>query len=191
VSQNKVIVTFIQLPPTSSSTEVHQALVQPFARRNGTPDVIWIAEFASAGWVLPFDQYFGKAVQSQYFPGLIQACTFRNKVTALPWHVDSGMLYYRGDLLAHAGAKVPETSQEMTDTAQKIQKSGGAKFGHLWQAKQVEVLVCDMVSVVGSASGSILAPDGKTVLIAEPPAIKAVQFLYDTINKSKISPRTC
>jgi multiple sugar transport system substrate-binding protein len=48
-----------------------------------------------------------------------------------------------------------------------------------------------MVSVVGSASGSILAPDGKTVLIAEPPAIKAVQFLYDTINKSKISPRTC
>jgi multiple sugar transport system substrate-binding protein len=193
-SQSKVTVTFIQLPPPSSSTEVHQALVQQLARRNGTPDVftqdvIWIAEFASAGWALPLDQYFGKSVQSQYFPGLIQACTFRDKLTALPWHVDSGMLYYRTDLLAQAGAKVPETWQDMTDIAQKIQKSGGAKFGYLWQGKQAEVLVCDMVSVVGSAGGGILAPDGKTVLIAEPPAVKAVQFLYDTITKTKISPQ--
>lgn len=192
-SQSKVQVTFVQLPPPSSSTEVHQALVQQLARRNGTPDVftqdvIWIAEFASAGWALPLDQYFGSSVQSQYFPGLIAACTYRGKLTALPWHVDSGMLYYRKDLLSQAGAQVPTTWQEMTDTAQKIQKAGGAKFGYLWQGKQAEVLVCDMVEVVASAGGAILGPDSKTVLVAEPPAVKAVRFLYDTINTSKISP---
>lgn len=193
-SQGKVHVTFVQLPPPSSSTQVHQALVQQLARRNGTPDVftqdvIWIAEFASAGWALPLDAYFGKAVQSQYFPGLIQACTFNGKLTALPWHVDSGMLYYRKDLLAQAGAPVPTTWQELTETAQKIQKAGGAKFGYLWQGKQAEVLVCDMVEVVGSAGGAILAPDGKTVLVAEPPAVQGVQFLHDTIHTSKISPQ--
>lgn len=193
-SQSKVQVTFVQLPPPSSSTEVHQALVQQLARRNGTPDVftqdvIWIAEFASAGWALPLDSYFGPSVQQEYFPGLIQACTFRGKLTALPWHVDSGMLYYRTDLLAQAGAEVPTTWQELTDTAQKIQTSGGAKFGYLWQGKQAEVLVCDLVEVVGSAGGGILAADGRTVLIAEPPAVQAVQFLYDTITTSKISPQ--
>lgn len=161
-SQSKVQVTFVQLPPPSSSTEVHQALVQQLARRNGTPDVftqdvIWIAEFASAGWALPLDTYFPA--------------------------------YYRTDLLQQAGAQVPTTWQEMTDTAQKIQKSGGAKFGYLWQGKQAEVLVCDLVEVVGSAGGGILAADGKTVLIAEPPAVEAVKFLYDTINTSKISPQ--
>ena len=192
-SQSKVQVTFVQLPPPSSSTEVHQALVQQLARRNGTPDVftqdvIWIAEFASAGWALPLDQYFGKPVQDQYFPGLISACTYQGKLTALPWHVDSGMLYYRKDLLAQAGAQVPTTWQELTDTAQKIQKAGGAKFGYLWQGKQEEVLVCDMVEVVASAGGAILGPDSRTVLVAEPPAVKGVQFLYDTIHTSKISP---
>jgi multiple sugar transport system substrate-binding protein len=193
-SQSKVQVTFVQLPPPSSSTEVHQELVQQLARRNGTPDVftqdvIWIAEFASAGWALPLDQYFGPSVQAAYFPGLIQACTFRGKLTALPWHVDSGMLYYRKDLLQQAGAQVPTSWADMTAIAQKIQQSGGAKFGYLWQGKQAEVLVCDLVEVIGSAGGGILAPDGKTVLIAEPPAVEGVQFLYDTINKSKISPQ--
>jgi len=192
-SQSKIHVTFVQLPPPSSSTEVHQALVQQLARRNGTPDVftqdvIWIAEFASAGWALPLDQYFGAAVQSQYFPGLIQACTFRGKLTALPWHVDSGMLYYRKDLLAQAGAAVPTTWDDLTATAQKIQKAGGAKFGYLWQGKQAEVLVCDSVEVIGSAGGAILGPDGKTVMVAEAPAVQGIQFLYDSIATSKISP---
>jgi len=31
-------------------------------------------------------------------------------------------------------------------------------------------------------------PDGKQVLIAEQPAVEAVQFMYDTINKLKLSP---
>jgi ABC-type glycerol-3-phosphate transport system substrate-binding protein len=52
-SQSKIHVTYKELPPPSSSTEVHQALVQQLARRNGDPDVftldiIWIAEFAGA-----------------------------------------------------------------------------------------------------------------------------------------------
>jgi len=38
-SQNKIRVVYKELPPPSSSTEVHQALVQQLARRNGDPDV--------------------------------------------------------------------------------------------------------------------------------------------------------
>jgi len=99
------------------------------------------------------------------------------------------MLYYRKDLLAQAGAEVPTTWQALADTAQKIQKARGAKFGYLWQGKQAEVLVCDMVEVVGSAGGAILAPDGKTVRVAEPAAVQGVQFLYDAVHTSKISPQ--
>ena len=35
-----------------------------------------------------------------------------------------------------------------------------ARFGFLWQAKQAEVLVCDLVEFVASNNGSILGPDG-------------------------------
>lgn len=191
-SQDKIHVKFIELPPPSSSTEVHQALVQQLARKNGTPDVftqdvIWIAEFASAGWALPLDEYFGKS-KGDFFPGTIDACTYEGKLTALPWAIDSGMLFYRKDLLEEIGAKVPETWADLTAAASEIQKSGKAKFGYLWQGKQAEVLVCNAVSVIGSNGGSILSPDGKSSTLADPKAVEAIQFLYDFINTSKISP---
>ena len=191
-SQDKIHVKFIELPPPSSSTEVHQALVQQLARKTGSPDVftqdvIWIAEFASAGWALPLDEYFGSG-KGDFFSGTIDACTFDGKLTALPWAIDSGMLFYRTDLLEEIGAKVPETWEELTAAATEIQKAGKAKFGFLWQGKQAEVLVCDAVSIIGSNGGSILAPDGKSSTLADPKVVEAIQFFYDSINTTKISP---
>ena len=187
-SQSKTHVTYKELPPPSSSTEVHQSLVQQLARRNGDPDVftldiIWIAEFAAAKWATPLDQYF-KDSTSEYFPGMVQACTWQDKLVALPWFVDSGMLYYRKDL----GINAPATWDELIASAKEATSSGKVKFGFLWQAKQAEVLVCDLVSFIGSNGGSILQPDGKTVSIADEPAIQAVQLMYDLINKEQITP---
>src|SRR3954447_17830379 len=181
-AQSKVHVTYVELPPPSSSTEVHQALVQQLARRTGTPDVftqdvVWIAEFAGAGWA-----------QQDYFPGTIDACTYQGKLTALPWFVDSGMLYYRKDLLEGAGAKVPETWADLTKTAQELMTAGKADFGYLWQGKQAEVLVCDLVSIIASNNGAILTEDGKSSRLNDAKAVEAVQYLYDTIHTTKISP---
>ncbi len=191
-SQNAVHVNYVELPPPSSSTEVHQQLVQQLARQSGSPDiftqdVIWIAEFAEAGWALPLDSYFSADEQKAYFPGTIKACNWKGQLTALPWMVDSGMLFYRKDILDKIGAGVPETWDDLIEAAKKGM-GGDTKFGLLWQGKQAEVLVCDLVSFIGSNGGAMLAPDGKTVLIAEPEAKAAVQLMYDTISKHKISP---
>ena len=187
-SQSKIHVTYKELPPPSSSTEVHQTLVQQLARRNGDPDVftqdiIWIAEFAAAKWALPLDEYF-KDSAKDYFSGMVQACTWQGKLTALPWFVDSGMLYYRKDL----GFNAPTRWQELIASAKQATSSGGVKFGFLWQAKQAEVLVCDLVSFIGSNGGAILQPDGKTVSIADEPAVEAVQLMRDLISKEQITP---
>ena len=191
-SQERVHVTFQELPPPSSSTEVHQALVQQLARRSGSPDVftqdiVWIAEFAAAGWAAPLDDVIDAAMKKQYFDGMIRACTWDGKLTALPWIIDSGMLYYRTDLLEKIGAKPPETWADLVESAQKITSAGDARFGFLWQGKQAEVLVCDLVSFITSNNGAIL--DGKTVTVASPQVIEAVQFMHDTIHSSKISPQ--
>jgi multiple sugar transport system substrate-binding protein len=187
-SQSKIHVTYKELPPPSSSTEVHQILVQQLARRNGDPDVftqdiIWIAEFAAAKWALPIDEYF-KDSAKDYFSGMVQACTWQEKLTALPWFVDSGMLYYRKDL----GFNAPTSWQELIASAKQATSSGSVKFGFLWQAKQAEVLVCDLVSFIGSNGGAILQADGKTVSIADEPAVEAVQLMRDLISKEQITP---
>ncbi|HEX2526936.1 MAG TPA: ABC transporter substrate-binding protein [Geminicoccus sp.] len=193
-SQERVHVTFLELPPPSASTEVHQALVQQLARRNGSPDVftqdiVWIAEFAAAGWAAPLDDAINAAARKKYFDGLVAACTVSGKLTALPWMVDSGMLYYRTDLLQEIGAKPPKTWMELVDSSKKVMEAGKARFGFLWQAKQAEVLVCDLVSFITSNNGAILGPDGRTVTVSSPEVVEAVQFMHDTIYTHKITPQ--
>lgn len=191
-SQNSVHVSYVELPPPSSSIEVHQQLVQQLARKNGSPDVftqdiIWVAEFAQAGWALPLDQYFGSDEMKAYFPGIVQGCTWKGQLTGMPWFIDCGKLYYRTDILEKLGASVPETWDQLIETAKKG-TAGDVRFGFIWQAKQAEILTCTLVSFIGSNGGSILASDGKTVKIAEPEAKAAVQLMYDTIHKYKVSP---
>src|ERR1700722_102140 len=191
-SQNAVQVSYIELPPPSSSTEVHQQLVQQLARKSGSPDVftqdiIWIAEFAEAGWGLAVGHYFGSDVMNAYVPGVVQGCTWKGQLTAMPWFIDYGKLYYRTDILEKLGASAPETWDQLIETAQKGM-GGDVRFGFIWQAKQAEILTCDLVSFVGSNGRSILGPDGKTVKIAEPEAKAAVQLMYDTIHKAKVTP---
>jgi multiple sugar transport system substrate-binding protein len=193
-SQKHVTVQYQQLPTPRQSTEVHQQLVQSLSQRDGsidvyTGDIIWISEFAGAGWSAPLNDYFGSSVQAQYFPGVIDACTYGGAMHALPWYLDAGMLYYRKDLLDAAGIAPPSSWSELVAGAQKLVKAGKVADGFNWQAKQEEVLVCDLVEFIGSNGGSILAPDGKTVTIAEPKAVEAVQFMYDTFNGDKITPK--
>ena len=193
-SQSKVHVNYRELPTPSQSTEVHQQLVQSLSRRDSsldvfTQDIVWISEFAGAGWAAPLDSYFDTATRSQYFPGIVDACTFDGKFTALPWYLDSGMLYYRKDLLDAASINVPTTWDELTSAAQKLIANGKVADGFNWQAKQAEVLICDLVEFVGSNGGSILSEDGKTVTIADDKAVQAVQYMADTFGKLKITPK--
>jgi multiple sugar transport system substrate-binding protein len=194
-SQKLVTVQFQELPTPSQSTEVHQQLVQALSARDGsidvfTGDIIWISEFAGAGWSAPLDDYYGSSVKAGYFPGAIDACTYNGSLHALPWYLDAGMLYYRKDLLDAAHIAAPTTWSELVSAAQKLTGQGKVTDGFNWQAKQAEVLVCDLVEFIGSNGGSILAPDGKTVTIADSKAVEAVQFMYDTFAKDKITPKS-
>jgi multiple sugar transport system substrate-binding protein len=192
-SQGTYEVVVRELPPPSSSTEVHQQLVQQLGSSGGgvdvfTQDVIWIAEFASAGWAMDLSKEFSDADKKVFFSGLVDACTYDGKFSALPFYLDAGSLYYRTDLLKAHGFEVPATWADLTQQAQALTKAG-TNIGFSWQAKQAEVLVCDLVEFIGSAGGSILGPDGTTVMIAEQPATEAVQFMHDTMNSLKISPK--
>lgn len=191
-SQSKYKVVVRELPPPSSSTEVHQQLVQQLGAETGavdvfTQDVIWIAEFASAGWAMNLDQEFSAQDRAAFFPGLVEACTYDGHFSAVPFYLDAGQLYYRSDLLNEAGLDVPTTWEDLTAAAQQIMGQG-TPLGFLWQGKQAEVLVCNLVEFVESAGGSILGPDGRTVMIAEPEAVEAVQYMYDTMNSLGITP---
>ncbi|MFC0271854.1 ABC transporter substrate-binding protein [Metabacillus herbersteinensis] len=174
-----------QLPAPAKSTEIHQYLVTSLQSGQNdidvfTGDVIWVPEFAAAGWTEPVDSYVNKA---DYYPGVIDALTYNGELMAVPWYVDGGMLYYRQDLLEKYDLPVPKTWDEMLETAEKIKNGENNKDleKFVWQAKQAEVLVCDFVEFLGSAGGSILDSEGKPN-VTGPEFLKALNLMQGLIN---------
>lgn len=193
-SQSTYQVNLLELPTQSSSTEVHQQLVQTLDRGDGAVDafmldIIWVAEFASAGWSMDLSSSFSASDRQRFFPAVVDACTYQDKLVAMPFVISAGMLYYRTDLLESAGLKPPTTWSDLVAQSQRIIGSGAADTGFLWQGKQSEALICNVVEFIAAAGGSVLGPDQKTVTVAEAPAVEAVQFMYDTVHDTKISPR--
>src|SRR6266542_248173 len=84
------------------ATQRHQLYVQWLNARAGNPDilqldVIWTAEFAAAGWILPLKRF--APVTADFFPSTVAANTWAGELYALPWFVDVGLLYRRTDLV--------------------------------------------------------------------------------------------
>lgn len=182
-----------QLPAPSESTAIHQYLVTALSSGQNdvdvfTGDVIWVPEFASAGWTEPMDDHITD--KDKYYPGVIDALTYQGKLMAMPWYVDGGMLYYRKDLLDKYNQPVPKTWDELVRTSNLIQeKENNAKLqGFMWQAKQAEVLVCDFIEFLMSANGAVLDKDEKSI-INSPESAKALQFMKDSIT-SGLSPNS-
>lgn len=173
-----------------SSTAFHDLLTQKLKNRSGDVDVflmdvIWPPEFAAAGWAMPLDGLFLPAEQEKYLEGTILANTYKGKIYGVPLFIDSGMLYYRKDLLDTYNLTPPETWEEMVAQADTIVANEAAKgneiYGFSGQFKQYEGLVCDMMEYILSNGGEILnAETGKSGL-AERPAMEAVRFVRDNI----------
>lgn len=189
-----VTIEFIQLPSPNNSTEIHQWLVTNLGAKSGnvdvvTADCIWFPEFASAGWLLDVSKYFTDAEKAEHFKGTIETVTYKNKMYGVPWYVDGGLLYYREDLLKKHGVAPPKTWDDLIAGADKILKAeNNPKLnGFLFQAKQAEVLVCDLVEFLGS-QGAVLDADGKVVINNEY-GKRTAKLMHDFIFKNKLSPR--
>lgn len=121
-------------------------------------DVIRPAQFAAAGWTVPFE---GKDMSS-YLPAYVEANTVNGKVVALPAFADSMFLYYRKDLLDKYGIAPPKTWDELTAAAKKIAE--GEKNPDLqglsFQGKAIEGAVCTFLLPYWS-QGKNLVENGK------------------------------
>lgn len=173
-----------------SSTAFHDLLTQKLKNKSQDVDVflmdvIWPSEFAAAGWAMPLDELFPSLEQEKFLEGSIQANTYGGNIYGIPLFIDSGMLYYRKDLLKKYGFNPPVTWHEMTEQVSRIvpaeTKSGIAIYGFSGQFKQYEGLVCDMMEYILSNGGHIINTETGRGSIAEKPAVEAVKFVRDNI----------
>lgn len=149
-------------------------------------DVIWVPEFARAGWLRDLSGLLAGGERNAFFPGPIDAVTYDGRVFAVPWYIDAGVLYYRSDLLAKYGRDVPKTWGELVRTAQEITSREPGLYGFIWQGKQYEGLVCNVLEFVWSNGGEVIR-DGKPV-ISSPQNAESLRFMRDLIARHHVSP---
>ena len=191
-SQNAVHATYLALPSAADGVALQKRLYDVLKQPTGAPDVfsmdlVRVGEVAAAGLALPLDKDFGADQMKEFFPGIVAGCTASGQLMAMPWFADCGMLFSRKDMLEKIGVGVPKTWDDLVAAAAKG-VGGSTPHGFLWQGKRSEAFVCNLVSVLGSNGASILSPDGATVTIADPAAVAAMQFLYDSIHRTHVSP---
>lgn len=173
-----------------SSTAYHDLLTQKLKNRDDSfdlflMDVIWPAEFAAAGWALPLDDYFPRNAREKFLPATIAASMYAHRIYGVPSRIDSGMLYYRKDLLEKYGFSPPATWHDLVHQARTILDGEHPTHpllrGYSGQFQQYEGLVCDMLEFVGSHNGSLLTEDGTRSNLAAPESMQAVRFVREQI----------
>ena len=179
-------VTVEAVPTPDAADQRHQLYVQRLNARAPDPDVlqldvIWTAEFAGAGWILPLDRFAPDV--SDFVPAAVTSSRWRGRQYAMPWFVDLGLLYRRTDLVADA----PESLAELRTDARGTRTTGAARYGLVWQGARYEGLVTVFLEHLVAFGGRILDESGR-VVVDQPAAVRALTFMCDTIASGDIVP---
>ncbi len=112
------------------------------------------------------DRGRSRASPASISPRSSKARRVEGKLVAAPFFTDAPALYYRKDLLEKHGATVPETWEELTATAQKIQDAERAEgkndlWGYVWQGAAYEGLTCNALEWIKSHGGGQIIEAGR------------------------------
>jgi multiple sugar transport system substrate-binding protein len=143
-------------------------------------DVVWTAEFAANRWVtqLPKTQFD----LTKFLPSATKTAEYRNNLYAAPWKTDSGLLYYRKDLLDKAGITAPpKTWAEMQQDCAKLK---GTRC-YAGQFEKYEGLTVNFSEAVESAGGVVVGEDGKPN-VNTPQAKQGLNFLVQGFKSGMI-----
>ena len=136
----------------------HEKLLTAFAG-NALPDIIqlgntWIPEFAALDAIAPIGGL--DAEYPDFFPGILASSLVDGRLMAMPWYVDTRLLFYRKDILARAGFwGPPATWSEWVAMMQRIKAVAGKdEFPLLLPTNEWQVPV-----ILGLQAGSGLLRD--------------------------------
>ena len=123
-------------------------------------DVIWTAEFAEAGWILPFPEDVAEEMRQGTLKGPMDTATYEDKVFGAPANSNTQLLWYRKDLVDEP----PTTWSEMIDMATNMEEAGRIEtMGDAYEGLTVWVN-----SLIQSAGGEILSSPDEVSLEDEP-----------------------
>jgi len=163
----------------------------------GSPDIdiyqienIWPSLLAS--YFVNLKEYVPISMLKDFFPTMLENHTVGDKLVALPWYGDAGLLYYRSDLLQKYGFKAPPKTwaelEQMSKTIQEGERRSNPNFwGFVWQGAAYEGLTCDALEWIVSFGGGTIIDTKGNVTVNNPQAVAALKMAASWVGT--ISPR--
>jgi multiple sugar transport system substrate-binding protein len=177
----------------SSASERHTLYVTWLSSRSNaidvlSLDVIWVAEFAAAGWLVPLDKYVTATPLPvhDFLPAALASNTYQGRLYSLPWFADAGVLYYRKDLYDQAGLPPPRTFADLM-AVRGLKDRFGLPYGFIFPGQPYEGLVCVFLEFIWSNGGRIFDDQGRLVLDS-PQNREALTTLVNLIYRDGVTP---
>ena len=143
-------------------------------------DVVWTAQFASSGWVIP--------LAARQFPlggflaPAVATARYQGRLYGVPEYTNADLLYYRTDVIKDP----PATWQQLRDDALALARPGQGLYGYAATLAPYEGLTVNFAQAVQSAGGSILSADGARVTVDSPQALTGLNDLVSGIREGWI-----
>jgi multiple sugar transport system substrate-binding protein len=173
--------------PTDADQQREQVVRRLAARDPGIDligmDVIWTAELANAGWILPWPEVLAREVESGRLDSALESVRYAGRLWAVPFTTNTQLLWYRTDRVP----RPPETWDELFEMAESLQTSLGHGTIQV-QGERYEGLTVFFVSLLASAGGQVLAADGRTLALPEGPTREALDLLRRLADSSAADP---
>jgi multiple sugar transport system substrate-binding protein len=184
-SHGKYTISY-QLLPASSDTQRLQ-LVRRLAAHDSSIDIMaldvtWEAEFANAGWILPWTGANKAAIVNGTIGPALQTAEWKGQLVAAPLNTNTQLLWYRSDLVPNP----PRTWAQMIADAEQLAKEGKPHYIEI-QGAQYEGTTVWFNTMNASAGGTILNPDATKVTLGAP-AVKALSIMKQLADSTAADP---
>ena len=158
------------------------------------PDVFqagntWLPELVALGALEPLDERLARwptLDRGDYFPGILDTNVIEGATYAVPWYVDTRLLFYRSDVLADAGSpEPPRTWTAWTDAMMRVkERVGPERYAILLPLREWQPPV-----ILALQRGASLLRDGARYGDFQSPPVRAAFEFYLDLFRRGLAPR--
>ena len=194
--RNKIEVLPVNLPFTKFSTNERKELLARTLRSKSNRidvfavDLIWVPRFAR--WCYPLDEYMSKAERELFIPNILESCYVGDKLFAMPFYIDIGLMYYRKDIIGMLpdAAEIENKLRQSITWEEFIQLNNRFRNlnnpFYLYSADNFEGLICSFLEGLASQNRPFIV--GDSVKLDTPEAKKTLALLVNLVHKYKMTP---
>ena len=184
-SGGKYTISYQMLPQASDGQR--QQLVRRLAAHDPSIDIMgldvtWEAEFAEAGWIVPWTGSNKAQAEAGTLKPALQTATWQGQLVAVPDNTNTQLLWYRSDLVPNP----PTTWAQMIADAEQLAKEGKPHYIEI-QGAQYEGATVWFNTMVASAGGSILNASASGPSMGAP-AVKALSIMKQLADSPAADP---